>query len=151
MAIKQALDRTAQTAAQAQLARVEAQGCVEHPHRHALLRASGPAANRDLAQFKSQLDEQSQRKLELAARIQEMSLRLRELEQKEESLAAENETPIELEHLPTPMAQTVFGRERHFRLSGGKLVYVPLNELTEQLRSEAHKNAWKLKDVSTIC
>jgi hypothetical protein len=118
----------------------------ERDHLNVLLEA----ANRDLAQFKSQLDEQSQRKLELAARIQEMSQRLRELKQKEESLTAENETPTELAHLPTPMAQTVFGRERHFRLSGGKLVYVPLNELTEQLRSEAHKSAWKLKDVAQI-
>ena len=49
MAIKQALDRTAMTAAQAQLARVEAEGCTDHPHRIALLSAGGPAANRDLA------------------------------------------------------------------------------------------------------
>jgi hypothetical protein len=37
------------TAAQAQLARVEAQGCADHPHRLALLSAGGPTANRDLA------------------------------------------------------------------------------------------------------
>ena len=49
MAINRALDRTALTASEAQLARVEAQGCVDHPHRLALLGASGPAANRDLA------------------------------------------------------------------------------------------------------
>jgi len=49
MAINRALDRTAMTAAQAQLARVEAQGCVDHPHRLALMSAAGPAANRDLA------------------------------------------------------------------------------------------------------
>ena len=49
MAIKQALDRTAMTTAQAQLARVEAEGCAGHPHLRALLIASGPAANRDLA------------------------------------------------------------------------------------------------------
>ena len=49
MAINQALDRTAMTAAQAQLARVEAQGCDDHPHRLALLSAGGPTANRDLA------------------------------------------------------------------------------------------------------
>lgn len=49
MAIKQAVDRTAMTAAQAQIARVGAQGCVDHPYRHALLSAAGPAANRDLA------------------------------------------------------------------------------------------------------
>jgi hypothetical protein len=49
MAINHALDRAAATAAQAQLARVEAQGCVEHPHRRALISAGGPHANRDLA------------------------------------------------------------------------------------------------------
>ena len=45
MAIKRALDRTAMTAAQAQLARVEADGCADHPHRLALLNAGGPVAN----------------------------------------------------------------------------------------------------------
>lgn len=49
MAINRALDRTAMTAAQVQLARVEAEGCGDHPHRLALLGASGPSANRDLA------------------------------------------------------------------------------------------------------
>ena len=49
MATDRALDRTAMTVAQAQLARVEADGCADHPHRMALLAAAGPAANRDLA------------------------------------------------------------------------------------------------------
>ena len=49
MAINRALDRTAMTAAQAQLSRVEADGCADNPHRQALLLAGGPAANRDLA------------------------------------------------------------------------------------------------------
>ena len=49
MAINRALDQTALTAAEAQLARVESVGCVDHPHRLALLGASGPHANRDLA------------------------------------------------------------------------------------------------------
>jgi hypothetical protein len=49
MAINQALDRTAMTAAQAQLARVESQGCFDHPHRRFLLDASGPTTNRDLS------------------------------------------------------------------------------------------------------
>jgi hypothetical protein len=49
MAINHALDRTAMTAAQAQLARVEAQGCVDHSYRQALMNIGGPHANRDLA------------------------------------------------------------------------------------------------------
>jgi hypothetical protein len=49
MAINRAFDRAALSAAEAQLARVEAEGCAKHPHRLALLDASGPVANRDLA------------------------------------------------------------------------------------------------------
>lgn len=49
MAINRAVERTPHTAASAQLARVEAEGCAIHSHRQALLVAGGPAANRDLS------------------------------------------------------------------------------------------------------
>ena len=49
MAINQAVDRTAMTAAEAQLARVDAQGSADHPYRLALLAANGPDSARDLA------------------------------------------------------------------------------------------------------
>ncbi len=49
MAINGALDRAGTSAAETQLARVDAQGCVNHPHRLALVGASGPHANRDLS------------------------------------------------------------------------------------------------------
>lgn len=49
MAINQALDRSAMTAAEAQLARVDAQGSADHPYRLALVTANGPNSARDLA------------------------------------------------------------------------------------------------------
>jgi len=49
MAINQALDRTAMTAAAAQLARVDAQGSADHPYLQTLVGASGPNSARDLA------------------------------------------------------------------------------------------------------
>jgi len=49
MAINQALDRTAMTAAAAQLARVDAQGSADHSYRLALIGANGPNCARDLA------------------------------------------------------------------------------------------------------
>ena len=49
MAINQAVDRTAMTAAQLQLARVGAEGSVEHPYRLRLMSATGPTHARDLA------------------------------------------------------------------------------------------------------
>jgi hypothetical protein len=49
MAINQALDRSAMTAAEAQLARVDVQGSADHPYRLALVAANGPNSARDLA------------------------------------------------------------------------------------------------------
>ena len=55
-----------------------------------------------------------------------------------------------IEHLPTPLAKTVFGKELHFRLSGGRVVYVPWDELVAELKAEAPHKLWKLKDVPSI-
>jgi hypothetical protein len=55
-----------------------------------------------------------------------------------------------IEHLPTPMAKTVFGKELHLRLAGGRLVYLPWDELVEQLKQDAPLKTWKLKDSPRI-
>jgi hypothetical protein len=49
MAINQAFDRAVMTAAEAQLARVDAQGSADHPYRLALVSATGHNSARDLA------------------------------------------------------------------------------------------------------
>jgi hypothetical protein len=59
--------------------------------------------------------------------------------------------PVEvLEHLPTPMAKTVFGKEEHFRLEHGRLTYVPLNELVDQLKGEWEEKIWRLEDAPQV-
>jgi hypothetical protein len=55
-----------------------------------------------------------------------------------------------LEHLPTPMAKTVFGKELHFRLLGGRITYVPWDELADELHEEAPKKMWRLKQSDSI-
>jgi hypothetical protein len=62
--------------------------------------------------------------------------------------AIENAAPATavIEHLPTPMAKTVFGKEIHFRLAGGRLMYVPWDELVEDLKKEAPQKVWRLKN-----
>lgn len=52
---------------------------------------------------------------------------------------------IVLEHLPTPMAKTVFGRELHIRLQHGQVTVVPWDQLIEMLKNQlplaAQRNA----------
>jgi len=72
-----------------------------------------------------------------------------ELTDLEETLAALNSaaaaTPLSntktetIEHFPNPIARTVFSKEVHFRLLGGKLVWVPLDELVDTM-----KQHWRL-------
>jgi hypothetical protein len=64
----------------------------------------------------------------------------------------ENSAPPKkvIQHLPTPMAQTVFGREVHFCLRGGRISYVPWDELVERLKEDAPNQVWKLRDSPTI-
>lgn len=51
--------------------------------------------------------------------------------------AEEHKRPkIVLEHLPTPMAKTVFGRELHIRLQHGQVTVVPWDQLIEMLKSK---------------
>jgi len=41
-----------------------------------------------------------------------------------------------IDHYPNPIASTVFSQEVHFQLSGGKLVYVPLDELVSKMKQD---------------
>jgi hypothetical protein len=58
--------------------------------------------------------------------------------------------PIVIQHLPTPMARTVFGTEIHFRLLNHKLAYVPWDEMIERLKADAKNHLQKLKDAPRV-
>jgi hypothetical protein len=44
-----------------------------------------------------------------------------------------------IEHFPTPIAKTVFMDEIHFRMSNGKITYVPMEELLDSMKAQ-----WKV-------
>ena len=58
--------------------------------------------------------------------------------------------PNAIEHLPTPMATTVLNDEVHFRLLGGRLAYVPYNEMIARLQVEAPNRVHRLQDAPRI-
>jgi hypothetical protein len=64
--------------------------------------------------------------------------------------AVTNAPPIVLQHLPTPMAKTVFGKEVHFRLLDGKLAYIPWDETLEHMKSDAPKHIHKLQNANRV-
>lgn len=59
---------------------------------------------------------------------------------KSADVSLKNNTKTEtIDHYPSPIARTVFSQEIHFRLSNGKLLWVPLDELVENM-----KQHWRL-------
>jgi hypothetical protein len=106
-------------------------------------------AEQRLTQHRDQLSDAERAKYDLQ---QQLLLARRELEEVTRAGALGNEkTPAAvLEHIPTPMAKTVFGKEVHFRLLKGRLCYLPWDEMVERLKADAPSKAQKLRDTNRI-
>jgi hypothetical protein len=96
------------------------------------------------------LSQQQQAELELRKTLARQTTELAELEQTLESVqlaSLEEDVKPELEiieHYPTPIAQTVFGREVHFHLRDNKILFVPFDELVQRLRATWETHAEEL-------
>jgi hypothetical protein len=77
--------------------------------------------------------------------------KLKDLEAKIRFLsAATPQAAVKIKTYPTPLSRTVHGREAHFQLLGGRIVYVPLNELVDDVKHQVQTKAYRLQDLSTI-
>lgn len=132
-----------------QIANVELHAAIQQEHRDKLLLAL-TTRERELAEKQQHLDAAEQ-----ARKLAEQQLRaaqdeLLNVQQQVDSAAESVPEPIVLPHRPAPLAQTVFGREEHFRLHSGRLSYVPMTELLQQLKNEAKNKSWKLKEAAAV-
>ena len=103
-----------------------------------------------LNQQRQQLDETQRQRLDSSRDWMTARAELEDLKASRQALETEMPSQNVIEHLPTPMAKTVFGKEIHFRLQSGRLTYVPWDELIERLKTEAPEKVWKLKDAPHI-
>ena len=81
---------------------------------------------------------------EAARRSSEFKLAQEELQQlqgERERLEDQPESVVAVQHLPTPMAKTVFGDELHFRLKDNLLSVVPIERLLNEIRSDFERVA----------
>ncbi|MDA1053381.1 MAG: hypothetical protein O3C40_23280 [Planctomycetota bacterium] len=108
------------------------------------------SAEQVMAEKRDELDAEQQRDFDAQRDLVAARAELSGLESSVE--AAEGSIPQTsiIEHLPTPMAKTVFGKEIHFQLAGGKITYVPWDELVDKLQEEARQKMWRLKEASQI-
>ena len=105
-------------------------------------------AEQRMAEHRNQLDGAERAKYDLQEQLIASRGELAKLSAADATLA--KPTPTVLQHLPTPMAKTVFGTEIHFRLLGGRLAYVPWDEMLVQLKADAPKHVDKLRDSPRV-
>jgi len=105
-------------------------------------------AEQRLAEHREKLSEAERQKYDLQAELDKARHELAELDRIKGAL--KSAPPGVLEHLPTPMAKTVFGKEVHFRLLGGRLAYVPWDETLERMKADAPHQVQKLRDSPRV-
>jgi hypothetical protein len=102
-------------------------------------------AEQRLAEHRNQLGASEQAQYDAREQLAAARGELARLSQDQAALT--RPAPAVLQHLPTPMAKTVFGTEIHFRLLGGRLAYVPWDEMLERLKADAPSHVHKLRDA----
>lgn len=103
-------------------------------------------AEKRLTEHRDSLTGIEQQKFDLARDLAAAKAELTRLEQLKKAVS-ESPPPAVLEHYPTPMAKTVFGKELHFRLANGRIHYVPWDELVDRLKNDAPRVAERLRDL----
>lgn len=108
------------------------------------------AAQQELEKRRADLDEMGRKEYDLRNELTLARSELEDLKHQQHALEQSRGYVDILEHLPTPLAKTVFGKEEHFRLLDGRLAYVPVTEFVHRLRQELEQKAWRLKKVPQI-
>ena len=98
---------------------------------------------------KSKLDETTRVAFELQQAAENEKIKLASLEQELGDAEAEpDRESIKVKTYPTPLSRTVHGREAHFQIKSGRIVYVPLEELADEVKREMKHRASRMQDLN---
>lgn len=118
------------------LARHEVELNYRKQERLALLRKIG-LLEEELKEKLEESSEEVKNRVENETEIAKLTQQLEDLKNAQSQGEETEEAPIALQHLPTPMAKTVFGQEMHLRMAGGRVSVIPWDRLVEQLKQTA--------------
>jgi hypothetical protein len=97
---------------------------------------------------KAKLDDGARMAFELQQLAEAEKVKLASLEQELGTAEAEpSKESIKVKTYPTPLSRTVHGREAHFQVKHGRIVYVPLDELCGEVKREMQRRASNLRDM----
>ena len=133
---------------EAQIAEVELEAAAAAQSRLNLATAVA-AATRELEQRKAEADAASVAAAERSARRRALTAEIHQCTLETQGLGHAKATTEEVLAYPTPIGRMVNGEEIHFRLAGGRVAYVPLEELFELAKAHTRRNADSLSDLAT--
>lgn len=103
-------------------------------------------AEQSLTSHRDKLTSEDQQRFDLQTQLTQSTKELQQLEIERITLDQARPGNV-IPHLPTPMAKTVFGTEMHFRLLGGRIAYLPWDEMISAMKADLPRQAQKLADT----
>ena len=91
--------------------------------------------------YRSRLDQDAQGTFDLQVELSGAKAELENLRRGRAATRAADVPPIRIESLPTPLSKPVDGQEAHFQLRGGRVVFIPLEELLGDFKEDARLRA----------
>ena len=108
------------------------------------------ALEQQIESRRQQMDAQSRDRFDLKRSLSEMQSRLESLDGQQRQVEAARTAPTVLESYPTPLSKTVDENEVHFQLLGGRIVPIPVGELTAKLKSDFQRKTYRLLNQTEI-
>ncbi len=103
------------------------------------------AAEARINQRRAELDVDTQRDFDLRRQLAESQQKLGLVEQQRAQLENARPPTTVIHNRPTPLSRTVEGPEVHFQLLHGRIAYVPMDQLVEQLKTHAKRQVHRLQ------
>jgi hypothetical protein len=155
---EQATDKAIQIQQSFQLDNAELERQIQEEERLGNLRAMERAQilvmlqemENELESLDSSRSEAERAALQQAAEADQLKHRIEEARAAAQALDQQLSATEAIDHFPTPIAKTVFRDDVHFRLKGGRIAFVPLDELVQRMRGEWKAKAEKLGQTSRI-
>ncbi len=107
------------------------------------------AAKVAIAERKSAADEAALAAAERGARRRSLEEQMQRCSLEAKGLAHAAATTQEVLAYPTPIGRTVNGEEIHFRLAGGRVAYVPLDELFDLAKAHTRRNSDSISQLAS--
>ena len=111
-----------------------------------LLATTVSAVEHQVQERRQRLDGVKQADFDLARNIAESKFQLDQLARERRQAEDAPGQPVVVESYPTPISREVDGPEAHLMISQGRVVFVPMEELVDQLKSQLRRQAYKLAD-----